>query len=85
MTSGWMPDSEKGMSMDGHFCEQTPFCPWREENLSPMMGERGTRNLMLIFWQGCVPSSEPMMRTSSTKASSSSLYLKNWVLASRLM
>jgi hypothetical protein len=25
MTSGIMPDSLKGMSIAGHFCEQTPF------------------------------------------------------------
>jgi len=48
MTSGCIPDSENGMSTAGHFCEQTPFCPCREENLSPIIGARVTRNLTEI-------------------------------------
>ena len=40
MMSGVMPDSEKGMSIWGQSTLRTPFCPWREENLSPMIGLR---------------------------------------------
>lgn len=45
MMSGCIPLSENGMSTAGHFWEQTPFCPWRDENLSPMTGERVTRKV----------------------------------------
>lgn len=41
MTSGCIPLSLNGMSIAGHFWEQTPFCPCRDENLSPITGERG--------------------------------------------
>ena len=59
MTSGWIPLSLKGMSIIGHFCEHTPFCPCREENLSPITGDRGIRNVMLILCSSESPASEP--------------------------
>ena len=55
MTSGWIPDSENGISFEGHFCDITPFWPWREENLSPIIGLRGTLSFMLMRCAGCVP------------------------------
>ena len=51
--------SEKGMSTMGHFWEQTPFWPWREENLSPMTGLRGILKLDVDALQGCFPSVIP--------------------------
>ena len=60
ITSGCIPLSEKGMSMAGHFCEQTPFWPWREENLSPMTGARVIRSVRLIFCSSESPASEPV-------------------------
>ena len=47
--SGVIPDSVNGMSHSGHKTESTPFWPWREENLSPITGFRGKRNVMLAF------------------------------------
>lgn len=38
MISGIKPDSVKGKSSAGHFCEQIPFCPARDANLSPTLG-----------------------------------------------
>ncbi len=64
MTSGMMPDSLKGMSTVGHFWEHTPFWPWREENLSPITGERGRRRVIESVWQGSVPVSAPRTRTA---------------------
>ena len=49
MTSGCIPLSVNGMSTAGHFCEQTPFCPCRDENLSPITGARVMRRVTLIF------------------------------------
>lgn len=57
MTSGCMPLSVKGISTAGHFCEQTPFCPCRDENLSPMTGARGMRNVIWIFCSSVPPRS----------------------------
>lgn len=37
-TSGIRPDSVNGKSSAGHFCEQIPFCPARDANLSPTEG-----------------------------------------------
>ena len=59
ITSGWIPLSLNGMSMAGHFCEHTPFWPCREENLSPMTGERVIRSVMWIFWSSESPASDP--------------------------
>jgi hypothetical protein len=59
MTSGCIPLSLKGMSIIGNFCEQTPFWPCREENLSPMTGERGIRSLIWIFCASVSPASPP--------------------------
>lgn len=39
--SGTIPDSAKGNDSDGHKNELIPFCPWREANLSPIIGFRG--------------------------------------------
>ena len=59
ITSGWIPLSLNGMSTAGHFCEHTPFWPCREENLSPMTGERVIRSVMWIFWSSESPASDP--------------------------
>lgn len=59
MTSGCIPLSEKGMSTAGHFCEQTPFWPCREENLSPITGDRVMRSVMCNFCSSESPASLP--------------------------
>lgn len=41
--SGIRPDSVNGRSISGHLCEQIPFWPARDANLSPMVGFRGIR------------------------------------------
>jgi hypothetical protein len=40
MMSGVMPDSVNGMSACGQSSDLGPFCPCREENLSPTIGLR---------------------------------------------
>ena len=40
MQSGVMPLPVNGMSICGHSTDNTPFCPWRDENLSPTTGFR---------------------------------------------
>ena len=40
MTSGVIPSSVKGMSVCGQSCANVPFCPCRDENLSPITGLR---------------------------------------------
>jgi hypothetical protein len=47
MMSGCIPDSVNGMSVDGHFWDKIPFCPCRDENLSPILGLRGIRYLIV--------------------------------------
>jgi len=59
MISGWMPLSLKGKSIAGHFCEHTPFWPCREENLSPMIGDRVIRKVMWTFCSSLSPASLP--------------------------
>ena len=57
----------------------TPFCPWREANLSPGTGLRLMRSLIETFSQRASEPSEPSMRTSSTKAASDILWrLSEW-------
>lgn len=51
MRSGLMPVfAENGMSMSGHNCEQTPFCPCLLLNLSPIIGFL-TRRRRIFAWK----------------------------------
>lgn len=59
MTSGCIPLSLNGMSIMGNFWEHTPFCPCRDENLSPMTGDRGILSLIWIFCASVSPASPP--------------------------
>lgn len=74
ITSGENPDSVNGISSVGHRMDMTPFCPCREENLSPITGFRGNRSVMLTRDSGnrSTPS-RPSNRTVSTQALSDSL------------
>ena len=60
----------KGMSMSGHSCDSTPFCPCRLLNLSPTTGLRLKRSSTLAR---CAPSCRPAptSATCSTLATSS--------------
>ena len=51
MMSGQTPWSEKGRSSCGTIRPMTPFCPWRDENLSPSSGRRVERTRILIRWR----------------------------------
>mmetsp|Transcript_53616 Transcript_53616/g.122270 ORF Transcript_53616/g.122270 Transcript_53616/m.122270 type:complete len:205 (+) Transcript_53616:881-1495(+) len=78
------------MSACGHKMDMTPFCPCRDENLSPMMGLRGKRRVMptrlrgsLAFLVPCFPpppleSTPPRALTHCTKHASDSLCLIGW-------
>ena len=48
MMSGQMPWSLNGMSSCATTRPTTPFCPWRDENLSPSSGRRVERMRSLI-------------------------------------
>mmetsp|Transcript_24694 Transcript_24694/g.57512 ORF Transcript_24694/g.57512 Transcript_24694/m.57512 type:complete len:240 (-) Transcript_24694:2324-3043(-) len=74
--SGERPDSQKGMSSAAHSRDRTPFCPCRDENLSPGTGFRISRNLMKTRGSGALAfvGSPPTSRTSSTIAVSALLY-----------
>mmetsp|Transcript_43054 Transcript_43054/g.100899 ORF Transcript_43054/g.100899 Transcript_43054/m.100899 type:complete len:205 (+) Transcript_43054:618-1232(+) len=48
MMSGQTPRSEKGRSSCCTMRPMTPFCPWRDENLSPSSGRRVERMRILI-------------------------------------
>lgn len=61
MTSGCIPLSLKGISIVGHFCEHTPFCPCLDENLSPITGARGMRYVICTFCSSVSPASEPVI------------------------
>lgn len=74
MMSGCMPLSVKGISTAGQFCEQTPFCPCRDENLSPMTGARGMRNVKWIFCSSVSPRSLPVTRLHQKALWVSTLY-----------
>uniref|UniRef100_A0A0A9CLW6 DNA-directed RNA polymerase I subunit, putative n=1 Tax=Arundo donax TaxID=35708 RepID=A0A0A9CLW6_ARUDO len=41
--------AENGMSMSGHNCEQTPFCPCLLLNLSPIIGFLTRRRRIFAF------------------------------------
>jgi len=71
--SGVMPDSVNGMSSVGHSRDITPFCPWRDENLSPGTGLRLYRSLMEALSHVALDESEASSRTSSTTAGSDDL------------
>mmetsp|Transcript_29596 Transcript_29596/g.95622 ORF Transcript_29596/g.95622 Transcript_29596/m.95622 type:complete len:208 (-) Transcript_29596:2340-2963(-) len=66
MISGQMPRSEKGMSSCATIRPMTPFCPCREENLSPSSGLRVDRTRSLIRWVSFLL---PDNRTRSTYVS----------------
>ena len=66
MMSGQMPRSEKGMSSCGTMWPMTPFCPWRDENLSPSSGLRVERMRSFIRWRSFLL---PEIMTRSTYVS----------------
>ena len=77
ITSGDIPLSVKGISSVGHNIDITPFCPCREENLSPITGFRGNRSVTLARESGALSTpSRPSARTVSTHALSDSLCCK---------
>src|SRR5205807_4278472 len=49
ITSGTTPSTVKGMSSWGTRSPMTPFCPWREANLSPSSGLRKSLPSTLII------------------------------------
>lgn len=49
MMSGVMPDSVNGMSILGHNIDSTPFCPCRDENLSPITGRLSNLSFSSTF------------------------------------
>jgi hypothetical protein len=49
----------------GHFWEQTPFCPCREENLSPITGERENPERDMNFLQLRITSVAPCVKSIS--------------------
>mmetsp|Transcript_21852 Transcript_21852/g.62188 ORF Transcript_21852/g.62188 Transcript_21852/m.62188 type:complete len:208 (-) Transcript_21852:1120-1743(-) len=51
--SGTRPDSVNGMSSCGHSRLRMPFCPCRDENLSPTMGLRLHRSLSSTLSATC--------------------------------
>eukprot|EP01139_Manchomonas_bermudensis_P002638 Amastigsp_a5308_12.p5 type:complete len:113 gc:universal Amastigsp_a5308_12:1642-1304(-) len=67
MMSGTMPSREKGRSSWRYVMPQVPFCPWRDENLSPMCGMRTERVRTL---QMTKPSRLVVSTTRSTRETS---------------
>src|SRR5437899_3030411 len=61
--SGMMPCAVKGMSSWGAMSPMTPFCPWREANLSPSSGMRRSRTLTFASFE---PFSLSVNMTEST-------------------
>lgn len=59
----------KGMLTSGQSWERTPFCPWRDENLSPTTGFLFRRISTFARWR--LGSAVPTMVTWSTTATSS--------------
>ncbi len=61
--SGTMPSSVKGMSSCGTIIPITPFCPWREANLSPNSGMRWS---LTLTFTSLLPSPDSVMKIAST-------------------
>ena len=49
MTSGVIPVYVKGISTLGHNIDKTPFCPCRDENLSPITGRLSNLSFTKTF------------------------------------
>mmetsp|Transcript_7249 Transcript_7249/g.11397 ORF Transcript_7249/g.11397 Transcript_7249/m.11397 type:complete len:201 (+) Transcript_7249:978-1580(+) len=67
MMSGTMPSHVNGMSSCVYVMPMVPFCPWREENLSPTCGVRHDRTRILTKrrpWSLVVSSTWSMMPVS---------------------
>ena len=62
MTSGTTPSTVKGMSSCGTRSPITPFCPWREANLSP---SSGTRRSLTFTLTSLLPSMDSVTKTWS--------------------
>ena len=67
MMSGEMPSDVKGMSSCGSTIPITPFWPWRDESLSPILGMRSARVRTLTYR---LPSLVVEVSTASTVAAS---------------
>mmetsp|Transcript_29662 Transcript_29662/g.73496 ORF Transcript_29662/g.73496 Transcript_29662/m.73496 type:complete len:201 (-) Transcript_29662:2653-3255(-) len=67
MMSGEMPSHVNGMSSCVYVMPTVPFCPWRDENLSPTCGVRTDRTLILTNfspWSLVVSNTWSMMPVS---------------------
>src|SRR5437667_3825668 len=62
ITSGTTPSTVKGMSSWGTRSPMTPFCPWREANLSP---SSGTRRSLTFTLPSLLPSMDSVTKTWS--------------------
>ncbi len=70
MMSGTTPSGVKGISSCGTIIPMTPFCPWREANLSPSSGMRWSRTLTFT---SLLPSPVSVIKMSSTTPVSAGL------------